>query len=182
MIGKENQYKTMIRKFIFMCLPTSVQRSRYIYKHKHLFHEVGEKLFFQSRLFPSDPQLISIGNNVNIAAGVVFINHDIMHALINKMNNGCIKMWGGCIKIGNNVMIGAKCIILPNVEIGDNVVIGAGSIVTKDIPSNMVAAGSPAKVIGKTSDLIEKCKRRKNSYFDDPDMLWDSFKKDRMNK
>ena len=49
--------------------------------------------------------------------------------------------------IGNNVWIGGGAIILPGVTIGDNVVIGAGSVVTKDIPSNTIAYGSPCQVI-----------------------------------
>lgn len=51
------------------------------------------------------------------------------------------------VKIGDRCWIGANSIILPGVTIGDNVVIGAGSIVTKDIPSNMIAAGNPARII-----------------------------------
>jgi len=51
------------------------------------------------------------------------------------------------IKIGSNVWIGADAIILPGVTIGDNVIIGAGSIVTKDIPSDSIAAGNPCKVL-----------------------------------
>lgn len=51
------------------------------------------------------------------------------------------------IKIGNNVYIGTGSIILPGVTIGDNVIIGAGSVVTKDIPSNTVFAGIPARFI-----------------------------------
>ena len=51
------------------------------------------------------------------------------------------------IKIGNNVWFGGNVTVLPNVTIGDNVVIGAGSVVTKDIPSNVVAVGNPCKVI-----------------------------------
>jgi acetyltransferase-like isoleucine patch superfamily enzyme len=47
-------------------------------------------------------------------------------------------------KIGNNVRIGSNATILP-VTIGDNVIIGAGSVVTKDIPSNTVVKGNPAK-------------------------------------
>lgn len=49
--------------------------------------------------------------------------------------------------IGNNVWIGGGAILLPGVHIGDNVVIGAGSVVTKDIPSNTVACGSPCRVV-----------------------------------
>ncbi|MGB4256363.1 MAG: DapH/DapD/GlmU-related protein [Phycisphaerae bacterium] len=51
------------------------------------------------------------------------------------------------IRVGNNVFIGYGAIILAGVTIGDNVVIGAGAVVTKDIPSNSVAAGVPPRVI-----------------------------------
>lgn len=49
--------------------------------------------------------------------------------------------------IGNNVIVGANVCIIGNITVGDNVVIGAGAIVVKDIPSNSVAAGNPARVI-----------------------------------
>ena len=50
------------------------------------------------------------------------------------------------IKIGNNVWIAAKVTITKGVTIGDNVTIGANSVVTRDIPSDCVAFGAPAKV------------------------------------
>ena len=53
------------------------------------------------------------------------------------------------VVIGNNVWIGTRCVILPGVHIGDNVVVGAGSAVTKDVPSGVVVAGSPARVVKK---------------------------------
>lgn len=53
----------------------------------------------------------------------------------------------GLCTIGDNVYIGAGAIIMNPVNIGDNVIIGAGSVVTKDIPSNCVVAGNPAKII-----------------------------------
>ena len=65
----------------------------------------------------------------------------------------------GRVKIGNHVMVGAKSTILANVQIGDNVVIGAGSVVTKDIPSNSVAAGNPAIVICSIDDYITKYRK-----------------------
>lgn len=49
--------------------------------------------------------------------------------------------------IGDNVSVGANCVIIGNITIGDNVVIGAGSVIVKDIPSNCVVAGVPARVI-----------------------------------
>ncbi|MDD3154648.1 MAG: sugar O-acetyltransferase [Victivallaceae bacterium] len=51
------------------------------------------------------------------------------------------------VRIGNNVWIGAGAVILPGIQIGDDSVIGAGSIVTRDIPSGVVAAGNPCRVM-----------------------------------
>jgi len=53
----------------------------------------------------------------------------------------------GPVKIGSGCWIGGGAILLPGVTIGDNVVIGAGSVVTKDIPSNTVAAGNPCHIL-----------------------------------
>lgn len=55
------------------------------------------------------------------------------------------------IHVGNDVWIGGNVCVMPGVHIGDNVVIGAGSVVTKDIPSNVIALGNPCKVV-KTLD------------------------------
>ncbi|MFN5854768.1 MAG: acetyltransferase [Pseudanabaenaceae cyanobacterium] len=53
----------------------------------------------------------------------------------------------GCINLGDNVMIGAGAVVLPRISIGENTVVGAGSTVTRDLPSNVVAVGSPARII-----------------------------------
>ncbi len=49
--------------------------------------------------------------------------------------------------IGNNVYIAANSTVIGGIKIGDNVIIGAGSVVTKDVPSNSVVVGNPARVI-----------------------------------
>lgn len=51
------------------------------------------------------------------------------------------------VKLGSNVFVGARSIILKGVEIGENSVIGAGSVVVKSIPAGVIAAGNPARVI-----------------------------------
>ena len=51
------------------------------------------------------------------------------------------------ITIGNNVWIGSSAIVLPGVSIGDNSIIGAGSVVTRSVPTDSLAIGSPAKVV-----------------------------------
>ena len=56
------------------------------------------------------------------------------------------------VHIGNNVWLGAGVIVLPGVTIGENSVIGAGSIVTRDIPANVVALGSPCRVLREIGD------------------------------
>lgn len=104
--------------------------------------------------FGSEPYLIEIGNNVTIAAKVLFVNHDGgLHVFRSEHKN--LNKYGR-IKIGNNCFIGVRSIILPGVTIGHNCVIGAGSVVTKDVPSDSVAAGVPARVICSTQQYYEK--------------------------
>ena len=85
--------------------------------------------------------LITIGDDVTLAPRVHILAHDAS----TKNALGYTRL--GTVNIGNNVFVGASTTILPGVNIGDNVVIGAGSVVSKDIPSNSVAVGSPAMVI-----------------------------------
>ena len=56
------------------------------------------------------------------------------------------------VRIGKNCWIGAGAVILPGVTIGDGTVIGAGSIVTKDIPSYVVAVGNPCRVLREINE------------------------------
>lgn len=57
------------------------------------------------------------------------------------------------VRIGNDVWIGANCVILPGVNIGSNVIIAAGAVVTKDIPDNCVVGGVPAKFMKELDDF-----------------------------
>lgn len=115
--------------------------------------EINKKSFYGS-----EPYLIEIGDYVRITKNVTFVTHD--GGLWCLRNNGKLKNADkfGTIKIGNNVHIGINTIIMPNVVIGDNVIIGVGAIVTKDIPSNSVAVGIPARVIETLDDYYEKNK------------------------
>ena len=158
-----------LRKFLFLCIVTGGGRTKYINKHKNLFHHIGEKLWWQPRKFPDQPELISIGDNVKIAANVTFITHDIFHILFEQDE---VEYYIGCIKIGNNVLIGTNTTILPNVRIGDNVVIGAGAVVTKNLESDGVYAGVPAKKIGTFSEFYNK---RKNYVRKDISEIWKEF-------
>lgn len=65
-------------------------------------------------------------------------------------------MYSFPIAIGDNVWLGANVIVLPGVTIGENSVIGAGSVVTKDIPANVIAFGSPCKVYREINERDEE--------------------------
>lgn len=71
----------------------------------------------------------------------------------------------GRVDIGNNVFIGASTIILPGVKIGDNSVVGANSTVCKDVPANVVVAGSPARIICTIKEYIDRNKERMTKGF-----------------
>lgn len=125
------------------------------YKKHKIFFSQGNSCYLPIYIPKRESYMISLGDNVWITNGTKLINHDASVEMIRKANNlGWVDRVGK-ISIGNNVFIGNQCIILPNVTIGSNVIVGAGSVVTKDIPSNSVAAGNPAKVIS-TLEMYEK--------------------------
>ena len=103
---------------------------------------IGENSRIQSHCFICEG--VTIGNHCFIGHGTMFTND-----LFDSPN---IESWiMHETNVGNNVRIGSNVTILP-VVIGDNVIIGAGAVVTKDVPSNCVIAGNPAKIIRKIED------------------------------
>ncbi len=137
-------------------IPGAIARTNYIVKHK-LFAEVGENFFFQPRIVPINAEYIKFHNNIAVASDVTFINHDVIQKVFNNLdlNNRCKKKYG-CIEVMDNVFIGSKTTIMPNVRIGPNAIVAAGSVVTKDVPEGVIVGGNPAKVIGSFADLYEK--------------------------
>ena len=111
----------------------------------------GKNCLFFTKNFGSEPYLITIGDNVQIAGNVHFWNHGGAWPLRRKYKNFD---YFGKIQIGNNVYIGSGTGILPGVTIGDNVIVGAMSCVTKSIPNNTIVAGNPARIVS-TLDKFE---------------------------
>ena len=111
--------------------------------------EFGEKFYANHNLVILDPAKVKFGDNVFIAPNCGF--YTAYHPIEFDLRNEGLE-FAKPIIVGNNVWIGGNVVVLAGVTIGDNVVIGAGSIVTKDIPSNSVAVGSPCKVIRKLSE------------------------------
>lgn len=89
------------------------------------------------------PQGINIGSNTLVAGNVTILSHDHCKRV------GDNQPYLIDTYIGENCFIAMGAIILPGVTIGNQVIVGAGSIVTKDVPSNCVVAGNPAKIIRK---------------------------------
>jgi acetyltransferase-like isoleucine patch superfamily enzyme len=118
---------------------------------RHLGVKLGENVRFTGHpVWGSEPYLIEIGNDVTITQNVSFSTHDGGVGIFRKKYPG-INVFGR-IRIGNNVFIGSNTIFLSGVNIGDNVVIGSGSLVSKDIPSNVVAIGRPAIPVKSIED------------------------------
>lgn len=110
------------------------------------FITIGDNFYANYNLTILDTAKVSIGNNVFIGPSVNI--YAATHPLdVERRNKNLEK--GVPISIGNNVWIGGNTTILPGVNIGDNTVIGAGSVVTKDIPSNVLAVGNPCRIIKK---------------------------------
>lgn len=119
--------------------------------------KIGKNCRIYSCKFGSEPYLISIGNNCEITSGVIFITHDGATWVFREEKKFTGTKYGPII-IRENCMVGMNTIILPNVEIGPNSIVGAGSVVTKDIPSNSVYGGNPAKFICTIDQYLENCK------------------------
>jgi acetyltransferase-like isoleucine patch superfamily enzyme len=86
---------------------------------------------------------IKIGHNFRMGpgSGLISANHDL--------NDYDVWIQKEPIEIGDNVWLGMNAVIMPGVKIGNNVVVGSNSVVTKDIPDNSIAAGSPCKVLNE---------------------------------
>ncbi|MGL6184414.1 MAG: sugar O-acetyltransferase [Clostridium chrysemydis] len=109
----------------------------------------GKGVYANFNLTLVDDGEIFVGDNVMFAPNVIIdtATHPIHPELRRKQAQYNLPIY-----IGDNVWIGAGSIVLPGVKIGKNSVIGAGSIVTRDIPENVVAIGSPCKVLREINE------------------------------
>ena len=171
------KYYTKIRLYM---ISDAEKRTKLLIK-KNLFKSVGKNFFFQPRIVPDEPKLISFGNNVCVASNVTFVTHDVIDKVLNNMDSNInYNYYCAQIEIGNNVFIGCNTTILPNVKIGNNVIVASGAVVSKDIGDNCVVGGNPAKVIESFDDYINMRKNNNDTFLytgDDQSIkyLWEKF-------
>ena len=118
--------------------------------HMHL----GDSVYANFNFTAVDDSHIYIGSYTMIGPNVTVATagHPILPELREKAYQ-----FNMPVRIGENCWIGAGALIMPGVTIGDNTVIGAGSVVTRDIPSGVVAVGNPCRAL---RDITEKDKHK----------------------
>lgn len=103
---------------------------------------IGKNVFINSGCRFQDQGGVTIGDGTLIGHNAVLatLNHDFAPEKRGTLHPSPIN-------IGKNVWIGANVTVLPGVTIGDNAILAAGAVVTKDVPTNVIVGGVPAKVI-----------------------------------
>jgi acetyltransferase-like isoleucine patch superfamily enzyme len=146
MAKSNHYYKFTVRTFI----ASKVQFLRnFIYRLKG--YNVHSTVIFERHLHLDRlyPQGIHIDANCLIASGTTILSHD--HC--KRVNNQPLLF---DTYIGKNCFIAVNSTILPGITIGDEVIVGAGSVVTKDVLSNVIVAGNPAKIIRENIKMNNK--------------------------
>lgn len=144
---------------------------------KHLGVKMGNNCRIYTTYFGSEPFLITIGNNVTVTSGVKFLTHDGSTWLMRDQKGR--RFYYAPIEIKNDVFIGVNSIIMPGVKIEDRVIVAAGAVVTKSVPSGVIVAGVPAKVVGLYNDIE---KRMLESYISEKDFDKTDNYEERINK
>ncbi|WP_323989692.1 DapH/DapD/GlmU-related protein [Pseudomonas canadensis] len=124
--------------------------------------DVGENFSASDHLHIACCNRITIGRNVLMGSKIHITDHS--HGDYSGENQSSPYETpferklasSGPVTIGDNVWIGDNVVVLPNTSIGDGAIIGANSVVAKDIPSNVIAVGCPARVVKVWSDKESK--------------------------
>ena len=131
--------------------PFSIQYGRHVKIGKWSFVNFGATFL--------DGNMITLGDHVAVGPNVQFItathplrSEDRIKLMPDQFPPFEVVNIAHPIHVGDFAWIGAGAIIMPGVTIGPRAVVGAGSVVTKDVPSNMVVAGNPAKLMKSVDD------------------------------
>jgi maltose O-acetyltransferase len=98
--------------------------------------------------------LISIGDETTISLEVFILAHDAS----TRLHVGYSRV--APVRIGRQVFVGARAVILPGVTIGDGAIVAAGSVVTRDVPAGTVVGGNPARELMSTETYLQRHRDR----------------------
>ena len=154
-LDKMDEYNAIPRRFV----------ERRAAMLPQMFAEVGEGCYIESPFYANwGGHHVHLGKNVYANFGATFVDDTHIyigdgtmlgpnvviatagHPIDPELRSRALQ-YNMPVRIGRNCWLGAGVIVMPGVTIGDNTVIGAGSVVTKDIPSGVVAVGNPCKVM-----------------------------------
>lgn len=121
---------------------------------------IGDNFYTNHNVIILDCAKVTFGDNVFIAPNCVFSTAG--HAIDSELRNQGLEI-ALPITVGDSVWFGANVTVLPGVTIGSNTVIAAGSVVNRDIPSGVIAAGNPCRVIRE----ITEADKQKYPIFDE---------------
>ncbi len=141
---RETERKEQLLQALFPNMEKEVVILSPIYTDYGYNCRIGEATFINHGAYLMDAGKITIGSHCFIGPNCGM--YTAIHAMLPEERNRGIER-AKPIVLGDNVWLGGNVIILPGVTIGSNTVIGAGSVVTKDIPSGVVAAGNPCRVM-----------------------------------
>ncbi len=133
---------------------------RHVHFGHHIYANFNLTLVDDTHIYVGDCTML--GPNVTIATA----GHPILPELREQAYQ-----YNAPVRIGRNCWLGAGVIVVPGVTIGDNTVIGAGSVVTHDIPANVVAVGTPCRVLRSIGE------HDREVYFKDRPIDWDLIRK-----
>lgn len=141
----------MMGKFKFLLLERILGKVNAL---RRLGVKIGEGCRIYSDYFGTEPWLVSVGNRVTLATGVKFITHDGATWLVRDGKGRRYRY--APITIADDVFVGENSILLAGVSVGNRCIIGAGSLVNRSIPDGTIAAGVPARIIGRFDDYERK--------------------------
>lgn len=189
---KRARFIRLYHSFRLLLLRSPRKRTIYMKEH-NILGGMGENCVWGPWLVPLYPKLIKIHDNVRVHKTAKFVTHDVINGFLQMAKSDYD--FGpeerlGCIELMDNVYIGMNVTVMPDVRINKNCMISAGSVASADIPENSIAAGNPAKVIGRF-DMYMAFRRMSKSQSvafknqDLPDELaeeqWIKFEKKRNN-
>jgi acetyltransferase-like isoleucine patch superfamily enzyme len=114
--------------------------------HQGIRIRIGNRNYFNRNVMIDACGLVEIGDD-NMFGPDIYIT-DSNHTVADGVAPGHAPMQKGSVRIGNRCWIGAKVVILKDVELGSGCAVGAGAVVTKSFPAGSVVAGVPARIIG----------------------------------